>query len=98
MNLTNEELKIALLSEIESCQNNDLLLEALLLLIGPPPSQYDYTVVNEAEADYKTGRVSPVPQEHWDLLKEQSEKLAKGEISGIPWEQGKAELEKKYDL
>lgn len=98
MTMTNEELKIALLSEIESCQNNDLLLEALLLLIGPPPSQYDYPVVYEAETDYKTGRVSTVPKEHWDLLREQSERLAKGEISGIPWEQVKAELEKKYDL
>ncbi len=96
--MTNEELKKALISQIQSCQNNDLLLQALLLLIGPAPSQHDYPLVNEAETDYKTDWISPIPQEHWDLLIEQSEKLAKGEISGVPWEAVMAELERKYDL
>ncbi|CAM3352674.1 hypothetical protein [Aequorivita lipolytica] len=96
--MNNEELKKTLISEIENCQNNDLLLEALLLLIGPPPSQHQYSEVKEAEMDYKTEWVSPVPKGHWDLLKKQSEKLAKGEISGVTWEQIEAELKRKYDL
>jgi hypothetical protein len=98
MIMKNEVLKKALISEIESCQDNDLLLEALLFLIGPPPSQNNCSKVNETEAEYKTAWVSPVPQEHWDLLKEQSEKLAKGGIIAIPWEEVEAELIKKYDL
>ncbi|MBK5213125.1 MAG: hypothetical protein JJE55_05635 [Flavobacteriaceae bacterium] len=96
--MKNEDLKKALISEIENCQNNDLLLEALLLLIGPPPSSHKYAKVNEAETGYETQYKSPVPQEHWDLLKEQSEKLERGEITGIPWAVFEAEMRKKHDL
>ena len=38
--MENAELKKALIAEIDQCENNDLLLEALLLLVCPPPSQY----------------------------------------------------------
>lgn len=86
--MTNEELKRALISEIESCQNNDLLLEAFLLLTG----QHDYPAVNEAETDYKLGRVFPVPQEHWDLLKDQLDEYLKGNIEATSWEDLKKEL------
>lgn len=96
--MKNEDLKKALISEIENCHNNDLLLEALLLLVGPPPSQHDTTEANETETEYKKEYTSPVPQEHWDLLKEQTEKLERGEITGIPWEVLEAEMRKKYDL
>tara|TARA_R110000772_G_scaffold203861_1_gene313983 strand:- start:234 stop:524 length:291 start_codon:yes stop_codon:yes gene_type:complete len=96
--MNNEDLKKALISEIENCQNNDLLLEALLLLMGTPPSQYDFPTVSEAETGYKKEYISPVPLQHWDLLKAQTEKLERGEISGIPWEVLEAEMRKKYDL
>lgn len=96
--MENEELKKALISEIKDCENNDLLMEALLLLIGPPPNTYNYSEVNETETNYETQHSSPVPQEYWNLLKEQSEKLARGEITGVSWAVFEAEMRKKHDL
>ncbi|MBT0607265.1 hypothetical protein [Aequorivita echinoideorum] len=96
--MKNEDLKKALLEEIENCENNDLLLEALLVLLGPSPSSRTYIEAKEAEANYETQHTSIVPQAHWDLLKEQSEKLANGEISATPWEEFEVALRKKYDL
>lgn len=90
--MKNEDLKKALISEIENCQNNDLLLEALLLLVGPPTSQHVYSKLEETETEYKKGFISPVPQEHYDLLKAELEDYLKGNASAISWEEFKKEL------
>lgn len=87
-----DELKKALLSEIESCENNDLLLEALLLLVGPPPTSHNYSEAKEPNTAYKTGRTSPVPQEHWELLKAEREEFLKGNIKATAWEDFKKKM------
>lgn len=90
--MENAELKKALIAEIDQCENNDLLLEALLLLVGPPPSQYYHSAAQEAETEYKTGNSSPVPKEHWDLLKQEMEEYLAGNATAISWEDFKKEL------
>ena len=90
-----ENLKKSIIKHIENCEDEALLQDIHIQLLGPPPSFEKYNLAKEPDAEYVSAKSSQVPDAYFDMLDEKERKYRNGETTSISWEELKAKLLKK---
>ncbi|HEA30376.1 MAG TPA: hypothetical protein ENH91_10340 [Leeuwenhoekiella sp.] len=88
------DIKDAIREQLNSCNDREQLLDALVKLIPDPQRSVSTTYAEEPETKY--GNIVAVPEAHYKLLKEDWELFKKGKIKAKPLEEVMSRLSQKH--